>query len=392
MLQAAVRAVHDHGQLDNPASSLPRDGLGCSVGAVDLGENHRKLVFLHQLCDFHNLFGAGLAAGFLLDGGQQRQTVGRGEILEPIMEGNQAGDGVVKLYEFFCQALAGGQQSGNTSTVFHILLGMVRVQLGQARLEILHHLCRPLRVHPVVGVPVAVVVAVVAVVVVGQALQQRDSLGTVHDLRVGGFQGVFQKFLQPRAVDRNQIGAFDFLHIPHGQGVVMQTTDAARVQPLHGDVVHILGEGAGKQIDGIGCCYDGQFMFLRRSGGFSAGQDPQKYCGCKGKGQQRHKNSTDFSTHMVLLTCRILGSISHSVGFVKRRGPLGVFTLIRHASRATFPREGEAKANSNSPSIPLAFPPCLGYDNGEHTSQSQGRFFICGMDLSKPPPVRPRSA
>ena len=124
--------------------------------------------------------GAGLAARLLLDGGQQGHAAGPGKILEPVVEGDQAGalphPGPELHHQILKGRLTGEQHPVGAPGVGRVLLRVIRVRRTQARQNIARHDPGVGRVHPVVGVPVAVVVAVVAVVVlvvvVGQALQQ----------------------------------------------------------------------------------------------------------------------------------------------------------------------------------------------------------------------------
>ena len=124
--------------------------------------------------------GAGLASSFLLNGGQQGQVKGPGEILKAVVKGDQTGDA---LGQILVQQLPGRLLDPEKNLVgFHgvglVLCGVVRVDPGQACPQVGRHGPGVGRVHPVVGVPVAVVVAVVfvPVVVVGEVFQQVNSL------------------------------------------------------------------------------------------------------------------------------------------------------------------------------------------------------------------------
>ena len=67
---------------------------------------------------------------------------------------------------------------------------VLRVRLGEAVSNVAHHLLHILRVHPVVGVKVAVVILLRPVLMdVALALQQVHSRGAVDDRGAGGGQG-----------------------------------------------------------------------------------------------------------------------------------------------------------------------------------------------------------
>ena len=155
---------------------------------------------------------------------------------------------------------------------------MVRVRQGEALLEIAHHDGGVSRVHPVVGVPVAVVVATVSLLVdVVRVFKQRHPLRAVDDRRAGGGQGVIHKVLQPGAVHGDDIRTLDLFHVVHRQGIVVEAAHRAGVQPLHGDALHALGNGPGEEIDRIGGGQDGQPLLLggARGGLGAAGKQEQ---------------------------------------------------------------------------------------------------------------------
>ena len=80
-------------------------------------------------------------------------------------------------------------------------------------------------------------------------------------------QGVGHEVLQPYAIHDDDVGGLDGLHIVDGEGVVVEAGNLPLNQQVHLYPIHPLGDGGGKQIDGIGGAQDPQSAALRGGGG-----------------------------------------------------------------------------------------------------------------------------
>ena len=288
------------------APRLPGDGLGGGVGAVDLGEDHRQAVFLYKPCDLIDLLGGGLTPLLLLNGGQQGQVKGLSKIAESVVEGDQAADlhpGVLlRLLNHILESVVPGvEQTGLLRGVLLILPRVLRVRLGEAVSDVVHHLLHILRVHPVVGVEVAVVIILLPVLVdMALALQQIDSLGAVDDRGAGGGQGVLHKFLHAGPVQGHHVGPLKLLHVPHGEGVVVEAGHRPRLQPEDGDALHPLRHRPGGQVDRIGGGQHRQAGLLPvRSAGPGGGAARQQ------QGQEGHKSQCGTFVHRCISFLRV---------------------------------------------------------------------------------------
>ena len=122
-------------------------------------------------------------------------------------------------------------------------------------------------------------------------------------------QGVLHEFLQPGAVQDDDVGPLDGLHVAHRQGVVVEAGGLGVDQQGDLHPVGSLGDGGGKEVDRVGGTKNVKVLLPRWGSGLGRADTP-------GQQKKSQKGGKDFF-HTKPRFKKVTSIIHNFIGFVK---------------------------------------------------------------------------